>query len=130
MNKKYFYIGVLVALAGAVLALLVWVNPAKAPTVPVVVPPAGVISIEGVMVCLPHKNTSGPQTTECAFGLKDDTGRYFALADTDPNYGNIMGVGGGERIKVDGTFEPKSTSNYQDMGIIHVTHIEKLSSAQ
>ena len=89
-------------------------------------PQAGPITIEGVMVCLPHKNTSGPQTTECAFGLKDDAGRYFALSDTDPNYQNIMGVGTNDRIRVEGTFATRANSNYQDVGLIKVTKITKL----
>jgi hypothetical protein len=89
-------------------------------------PQAGPITIEGSMVCLPHKNTSGPQTTECAFGLKDDAGRYFALSDSDPNYQNIMGVGTGDQIRVEGTFTPRASSNYQDIGIITVTKITSL----
>jgi hypothetical protein len=36
-------------------------------------------SFTGEFVCLPHKNTDGPQTMECAFGLKADDGNYFAL---------------------------------------------------
>ena len=130
MNKKFFYFAVATAIVGGAFALVVLVKPAMAPTTPVVVPPEGPISIKGEMVCLPHKNTSGPQTTECAFGLKDDTGRYFALSDTDPNYGNIMGVGSGEKIQVEGTFALHSNTNYQDIGIIRVTKITKLASTE
>lgn len=36
-------------------------------------------SFTGEFVCLPHKNTDGPQTMECAFGLKAESGDYFAL---------------------------------------------------
>ncbi len=33
----------------------------------------------GVQTCLPHKNTSGPRTLECAIGIQTDTNEYYAL---------------------------------------------------
>jgi hypothetical protein len=85
---------------------------------------AGHVIIQGLMICLPHKDTSGPQTTECAFGLKDDTGRYFALSDTDPQYKNISGKPMNARVEVEGEFMPRSDSKYQDIGIISVERID------
>ena len=35
--------------------------------------------LEGEFVCLPHTDTTGPQTEECAFGLKTADGKYYAL---------------------------------------------------
>jgi hypothetical protein len=35
--------------------------------------------LEGEYVCLPHKDTEGPQTDECAAGLKTVTDEYYAL---------------------------------------------------
>src|SRR5690349_560866 len=40
------------------------------------------VVIEGVIVCLPHKDTSGPQTMECANGLQTEDDVYYALRDT------------------------------------------------
>lgn len=37
-------------------------------------------SLTGVYVCLPHRDTTGPQTMECAFGLKANDGKYYALS--------------------------------------------------
>lgn len=37
------------------------------------------VTLSGTYVCLPHIDTSGPQTEECAFGLKTDTGDYYAV---------------------------------------------------
>jgi len=37
------------------------------------------VTLSGSSVCLPHRDTSGPQTMECAFGLKTDDGSYYAL---------------------------------------------------
>lgn len=36
-------------------------------------------TLEGEVVCLPHKDTTGPTTLECAFGLKTDVGEHYAL---------------------------------------------------
>jgi hypothetical protein len=36
-------------------------------------------TLSGTYTCLPHLNTSGPQTMECAFGLKTDQGDYYAV---------------------------------------------------
>ncbi|RJR15016.1 hypothetical protein C4579_03030 [Candidatus Microgenomates bacterium] len=36
-------------------------------------------TLTGVYVCLPHRDTSGPQTLECAYGLKTQVGEYYAL---------------------------------------------------
>lgn len=36
------------------------------------------VSVSGTLACLPHKNT-GPQTLECAIGLRTDDGRYYSL---------------------------------------------------
>ena len=90
------------------------------------VPPVGPITIEGMMVCLPHKNTEGPQTLECAFGLQDDNGRYFALSDTDPSYNNISDVPMNTRVKVDGNFKLRTGSSYKDIGVIEVVGVTQL----
>ncbi len=36
-------------------------------------------TLTGVQTCLPHKDTSGPQTLECAIGMKIDSGEYYVL---------------------------------------------------
>lgn len=36
-------------------------------------------SLTGVQVCLPHKDSTGPQTLECAQGIKTEDGDYYAL---------------------------------------------------
>lgn len=93
------------------------------------VPPAGDIAVRGTMVCLPHRDTSGPQTDECAFGIKDDTGRYFALSDSDPEYQNISGLAMNLRIEISGYFTPRSDSRYQDIGIITVTSVREVQES-
>jgi len=87
------------------------------------VPPEGPIAVRGTMECLPHRDTSGPQTLECAIGLLDEQGRHFALRDTDPEYKNISGGYSTDMVIVEGTFDPGEDSKYASIGVIHVTSI-------
>jgi hypothetical protein len=36
-------------------------------------------TLAGEYVCLPHKDTSSPQTDECIFGLRTEGGEYYAI---------------------------------------------------
>ncbi len=87
------------------------------------VPAAGPISVRGEMTCLPHRDTSGPQTLECAFGLKDEQGRHYGLRDTDPAYGNIGHIPGGTTVVVTGEFTPGEDEKYASIGVIAVTGV-------
>jgi hypothetical protein len=66
------------------------------------------VVIEGEVVCLPHRDTSGPTTLECAYGLKTDDGKYYGLdasrlsAALPPEYQV------GDRISVEGTLVQQS----------------------
>lgn len=70
-------------------------------------------TLSGEYVCLPHADQSGPQTTECAFGIKTDSGEYFAvdlslMSETNP------GIEVGERFSANGTVTPiEMISAYQ-----------------
>lgn len=83
-------------------------------------------TLSGEYVCLPHKDQSGPQTLECAFGLKTDSGEYYAvdfsaMSQTNP------GVNIGDRFQATGLITPIEmiSSNhwqiYPIKGIISVT---------
>lgn len=37
------------------------------------------VTLSGTYVCLPHIDTEGPQTEECALGMHADDGKYYAL---------------------------------------------------
>ncbi len=37
------------------------------------------VTLSGTYGCLPHADTSGPQTMECAFGLQTDDGDWYAV---------------------------------------------------
>ena len=87
------------------------------------VPEAGEISMRGSIVCLPHRNSSGPQTLECAFGLRDSIGRYYGLRDNDPEYRNVSGAPMNTTVLVQGTFTPIEDTKYASIGVIEVQSI-------
>jgi hypothetical protein len=91
------------------------------------------IVVEGVFTCLPHANTSGPQTDECALGIgRDQSDAFFALDLQDVGYDAISRVGTGSKIKVEGMMTPANqlSSNhwqkYRIDGIIRVTSIVEI----
>ncbi len=59
------------------LTLLNTLRVSSGPTAPLV---QNTITVTGQQVCLPHRDTSGPQTMECAFGIKvGNKPLYYAL---------------------------------------------------
>lgn len=89
-------------------------------------------TLEGEYTCLPHTDTSGPQTMECALGLKTDDGSYYAL-----DFGNLLqsgaiNFGTGTRIRVSGLLVPieQISSNqwqkYPIKGILQVKEVSKI----
>lgn len=85
------------------------------------IPEAGSITVKGTVLCLPHRDTSGPQTTECAFGIKDMQDRYFALHDSDSAYVDVSELPFNvDAVEITGTFTPRTKSNYQDIGVIEI----------
>ncbi len=83
-------------------------------------------TLTGTQVCLPHKNTSGPQTLECAIGMKADSGEYYALdfnlmSQTPPN------IPSGARFTASGVITPVENlssdhwQKYNMKGIFSVT---------
>ena len=81
------------------------------------------IYITGTITCLPHRDQEGPQTLECAYGLKTDDGIYYALSDSDPDYGNLTKAGTGDRVVINGIFRPSDKGNYQSAGEITIENI-------
>lgn len=93
-------------------------------------PPPGPITISGSITCLSKKG-SGPQTMECAIGLKGLDGRDYGLKNLfqhDPEY---KFSAGGIYVEVSGVFTPGATmapggNQYDVAGTIDVTSIKKL----
>ena len=68
---------VLVIIAACVIGYFI-IHATRPVPVPVDSTPQNV-TLSGTYTCLPHLDTTGPQTDECAFGLKTDDGVYYAV---------------------------------------------------
>jgi len=82
----------------------------------------GDITVSGEVVCLSPKDTGGPQTTECAYGIKTDTGSY-GLGGSSSSY--LLTLTDGERVTVRGKVMPAQESKYDIVGIIEATATRK-----
>lgn len=98
-----------------------------------VVMPNATVTITGTFTCLPHKNTSGPQTMECAFGLKGNDGYYYALDIHDYEQKNGPGSFPAEGIlSISGRFVPLEALSsdvwykYNMKGVVTVTDFSLL----
>ncbi len=104
MKKTLLIIGVvIVVLVGGFFALNNYIYQEKQGDGSEVVAYRGTLT--GEHVCLPHADTSGPSTMECALGIKTDAGEYYALDFTlmsqiDP------GVQNGDRFTATGLITP------------------------
>lgn len=82
----------------------------------------------GRVVCLPHKNSNGPQTMECALGLRGEDQKYYALKDEDspPDQSPLNGVTN-KRVEITGKFVETKDSNYNIVGTITIRKLKVLS---
>lgn len=88
-------------------------------------PPAeGDVGIKGTTLCLPHKDTSGPQTLECAIGFKDQKGQHYFLRDLDPTQKNIVNLGMNNEVTIIGNFREESSDIYPIVGAIEISEIK------
>lgn len=81
------------------------------------------ITVEGEYVCLP-KPGDGPQTLECAFGIKTADNLYYAVEFADADNA-VSEPRIGTKVRIIGIFEPQE-SIYISEGIIEVTSFEAL----
>lgn len=88
------------------------------------------ITLTGQIACLP-KRTTGPQTLECAIGLRNDDGQYYVLKDLfnqDPDYSLSQTD---TQVKVTGTLTHEKMvgpdgNPYDIGGVITIRSIQKL----
>jgi hypothetical protein len=92
------------------------------------------IMVQGMYVCLPHTDKTGPQTEECALGLAiDQSDGFYALDMSRTSFPAdfMMSLKTGDKITVEGTLTPinQISSNhwqkYDVDGILSVTNITK-----
>lgn len=99
-----------------------------------VAPPAGeplgaqtqMVVREGVVTCLPHRNTTGPTTMECAYGLKTDSGEYYGLDASALPTDKQGGYDVGQQVSFEGVLVPQADipklfwSTYNIVGLMQV----------
>ena len=86
-------------------------------------------TLSGVQTCLPHKDTKGPQTMECAIGMKTDSGEFYALDFSMMSQSPVppQEISSGKRFTANGLITPienLSSNNWQKYnvkGIFSVT---------
>jgi hypothetical protein len=98
--KQLLFIMVPIAALALVLALVFWFmrdqpdtssDPNQNDTTGLVRPE--VIKVSGEIICLTPKDTSGPQTQECALGLRDEQGKNYSLSTTASDQISSLPVG-------------------------------------
>lgn len=112
-RKRIFIMcAIVAALALAALAIAVIFTTRNTPQA------GGYVTVTGEVVCLPHKNSNGAQTLECALGLRTDDSRHYALNYTDQTPAQFAPQVG-DRITVSGELTTQ-TSNYDIVGTVKV----------
>ena len=80
--------------------------------------------------CLPHRDTTGPQTMECAFGIAVDQSDGHYAVDTSLMSQYPVDYPTGTKVRVSGVVTPSeqlsSIQKYNIDGIIRATTIEKI----
>lgn len=87
------------------------------------------ITVTGRMVCLPHERGlfDGPETEECAFGFRSNTGEHYAISNLEeisrqePALQDSVGTG--RQFALTGTFTYGNYRNYDVVGLIDVDSV-------
>jgi hypothetical protein len=83
------------------------------------------VSLTGTFMCLPHTNKDVPQTEECAFGFKTDSGDYYA-ANFGASQHMMQTFQNGDHVTVKGFITPleeisaNTWQNYPIKGIFTI----------
>jgi|GEM_PF-2706605 hypothetical protein len=103
--------------------LTVWILPARLADPAVngsaLQTPGIAVTVSGMPVCLPHKN-SGAQTLECAIGVKTDDGFYYSLKNPTSGYLRVSKIEFGKTAVVTGVLLYEKSATYQTDGSITV----------
>lgn len=87
---------------------------------------AEVVVIEGEVVCLPHRDTSGPTTMECLYGVRTDDGSYYGLNAEELSEEKQGGYDVGQRVSFEGVLVERGAipssfwETYNIVGILTV----------
>lgn len=79
-------------------------------------------TLTGEVVCLPHKDTTGPTTLECALGMRTDAGEHYVLDLALMSQQNPP-LETGERFTANGVIIPMellSTDHWQKYDVVGI----------
>lgn len=111
----------LITIAG--LAMVAMVASQQAKITPTNQDQTAIINLRGKIVCLPKKDTSGPQTEECAYGLQISETIHYALTNLNEEGGGDPS-NTGDLVIVTGTLSPPAAEEIYDVaGTIDVQAI-------
>jgi hypothetical protein len=82
------------------------------------------VTITGEVVCLPHKDQTGPQTLECAFGIKEENGPYYGISDPQMKY--VPSLPTGKKVVITGMLRNNQndpSNKYDTVGVIEVSSV-------
>ena len=113
-------IGLIIAAAGITGLFVVEIQPK--PNEDVVT--KGVIRVTGTPTCLQHKESGGSQTMECAIGIKDKKGHYYALRDDSEGYSTTATMPMNEEVIIEGKLEKNTDTKYISEGTIVIAKVE------
>ncbi len=91
-------------------------------------PIAATTTLRGMFICLPHRDTSGPQTLECALGLKDNDGNYYAIDASAVSSTSNMPMN--TEFRVTGLLVPIEAISNDQMQKYNIKGIMKVSSLE
>jgi hypothetical protein len=79
------------------------------------------VSLRGEITCLPHRDKNGPQTEECAIGLKSE-GVFYGLQNMDMESLMNGSLGTGKKVDVSGRLlRPNTNDTYDIVGSVDVS---------
>jgi hypothetical protein len=90
------------------------------------------VTFTGTYGCLPKKDTTGPQTLECALGLLTADGKNYGLTFEDPATQAPANIQTGSQVRITGLFFDLSVitlpaeATYTMDGLIRVETIEAI----
>ena len=79
------------------------------------------VSLGGHLRCLPHKDSTGDVTLECAIGMEADDGKYYALRNNKNEV--LFDIPFDKHVTVHGRLSTDYESVYQTSGVIDVEKI-------
>lgn len=136
-GKNLFYTALLIgSLTVVVIGLFVYINKSASPRLPnggSTQPARKTITMKGEIVCLSPRDKTGPQTLECAIGLRGIDGKYYGLKNLNQQDLIEGKITTGQQIQISGVLlsEPSSAGEekYDIVGAIEVESYAQAGTA-